>query len=129
MKFMVFNYKILKKQAKDKIFTKEHMKSTVKISLLCIAVLLIYNLCPLDVFAISNPEDKANEMGKTVWNVIMVIGYWICAIYAAKDIIREIAQGNTKDIIKVVTKYVIGFALLIFFLDILDFIKSFATIR
>lgn len=67
---------------------------------------------------------KANTIGSAFWKLLIVIGYWIIAFYGGKDILREITQGDTKDVIKVATKYGIGFAALVMFLQILDLIKS-----
>lgn len=69
---------------------------------------------------------KANELGKNIWFMVRLIGFWICAIYGGIHIIREITQGDIKEIIKVVIKYVVGLAILVFFLDILTIVLNLA---
>nr|KEI11457.1 hypothetical protein Z959_p0020 [Clostridium novyi B str. ATCC 27606] len=68
--------------------------------------------------------EKADNIGKAFWKLLLLIGYWVIAIYGGKDILTEVTQGETKDVIKVVTKYGIGFACLVLFLHALDLIKS-----
>ncbi|MCY6355357.1 hypothetical protein [Clostridium sp. ZS2-4] len=91
---------------------------------------ITYNLFTKPAYAATNGLDdainRANSIGNTFWKLLIIVGYWIIAIYGGKDILREVTQGETKDVIKVATKYGIGFAALVMFLHILDLIKSFS---
>lgn len=103
---------------------KEKLKNLLKTSIL-IAVIILgtkYNVLAAEGDDLQKAIEESNRIGKTIWTIVKIIGYWVCAVYAAKDIIKELTQGDLKDVIKVVTKYAFGFALLAFFLKILNFI-------
>lgn len=68
---------------------------------------------------------KADKMGRTVWKILLSIGYWAAAIYATKDMIADMSNSDVKEIVKTGVKYLIGYACIFFFIDFLDLIRSF----
>lgn len=104
---------------------KQFKKIVIRILSIVIAIAIV-NGMPNYAFAMSLDDaiNRANSIGKSFWKLLVVIGYWIIAFYGGKDILTEVTQGNTKDVIKIATKYGIGFAVLMGFLQLLDLIKS-----
>lgn len=107
-------------------YQKKQLNQTVRKILSIAITMVIVSGASSSVLAMGFDEavNRANSIGKAFWKLLIVIGYWIVAFYGGKDILTEITQGNTKDVIKMATKYGIGFAVLMMFLQMLDLIKT-----
>ncbi|QAT40811.1 hypothetical protein [Clostridium sp. JN-9] len=78
-----------------------------------------------DPSAIDVSIAKADKMGRTIWKILLSIGYWAAAIYATKDMIADMSNSDVKEVVKTGVKYLIGYACIFFFVDFLDLIRSF----
>jgi hypothetical protein len=68
--------------------------------------------------------DKIDKAGATILNLCRKIGYWACIIMAVIEIIRSLAQGDTKSIGKIIMKYSLGFGALFILPWIFDLIAE-----
>jgi hypothetical protein len=53
--------------------------------------------------------NKVDVAGGTILAVVRSIGYWICIIMCVVEILRCLGQGDTKQIGKIILKYLIAF--------------------
>jgi hypothetical protein len=53
--------------------------------------------------------NKVDTAGATLLAIVRKIGYWICIIMCIIEILRCLGNGNTKEIGKVIVKYLIAF--------------------
>lgn len=53
---------------------------------------------------------KVDQAGVTLLTIVRKIGYWICIIMAIVEILRCLSNGDTKEIGKIVVKYLMAFA-------------------
>ncbi|KEI18236.1 hypothetical protein [Clostridium haemolyticum] len=67
---------------------------------------------------------KIDQAGNTILGICRTIGYWTCIIMCITSIIKELLQGDTKSIAKIITKYALAFSSLYLLPWILDIIKD-----
>lgn len=67
-------------------------------------------LVSTNVYAGEVSADKINELGRKLLTLVQDIGYWFCILMAGKEIIVNLLEGQTKDVIGVIIKYVMAFA-------------------
>ena len=73
--------------------------------------------------ALGTTVNKVNEGGFMIVTLIQTVGYWICIILCAIEILRCLLNGNNRQITESITKYIIAFGALYFLPWIFDFIK------
>lgn len=111
---------------KKKYFTKNNLMMLNKIAAITIGVTIMTGNVP--VLASTNIDksiNTANDIGKAAWKILLTVGYWACAIYASKDMIADMGSADIKEIAKTGTKYLFGYAFIMYFINFLDMIKSF----
>lgn len=67
---------------------------------------------------------KIDKAGSTILDICRTIGYWVCIIMCITSIIKELLQGDTKSITKIMMKFSLAFAALYLYPWILDVIKE-----
>lgn len=77
-----------------------------------------------DIVQASADLSKIDRAGNTFLGITRKIGYWVCIVGCAIDIIKNLMQGDTKIVGKIMMKYGLGFASLYFFPWVLDLIKG-----
>lgn len=55
---------------------------------------------------------KIDMCGYALLGLAKKIGFWVCIIMASIEIIKCLFQGENKDIIKIITKYILAFSTL-----------------
>lgn len=63
-----------------------------------------------------------NEGGFAILTIARTIGYWVCIIMCIIEIIKALLDGSSKNIGKIILKYVFGFAALYLLPWLLDLI-------
>lgn len=80
------------------------------------------------VKAASNPSTQAlskiNKAGGTLLSVMRTIGYWILLIMCIIEVLKCVANGDTKEIGKIIMKYILAFAVLFLMPWFFDLIKD-----
>lgn len=66
----------------------------------------------------------AAKLGGTFLGLVRGFGYWICVVMCIVEIIRNLLQGDTKGIGKIVVKYLIAFASFYFVPYLFDVVKD-----
>lgn len=115
------------KQRFDNYNVRRLFKITYKILGITIGICIMTGHFSVIAYAsgIDKSLAKADQMGRSIWKILLSIGYWVCAIYASKDMIADMASSDIKEIVKTAIKYLVGYALIFFFIDMLDLIRSF----
>lgn len=52
--------------------------------------------------------EKINYAGNTLLTVARTIGYWVCLVMCIVEIIKSVANGDTKSISKIIMKYILA---------------------
>lgn len=73
---------------------------------------------------VNNAIDKINSLGKELWKLITVIGYWVVLVVTAKGCIQEALNGNNRNVGAIVTKGVMIMAIIYFLPELFDMMKS-----
>jgi hypothetical protein len=55
---------------------------------------------------------KINKAGLTILSVLRTIGYWILLIMCVIEVLKCVASGDTKEIGKIIMKYLLAFTVL-----------------
>lgn len=66
---------------------------------------------------------RIDMAGGTIFDFIRKIGYWICVIMCAIEILKSLCSHKNDDIIKIVFKYICAFATFYVLIWIFDSIK------
>lgn len=67
---------------------------------------------------------KINQAGNTILGICRTIGYWTCILMCISSIIKDLLQGDTRSIAKIITKYALAFSSFYLLPWILDIIKD-----
>ena len=54
--------------------------------------------------------DKINTGGFMILGVMQTIGYWLCIISCIMEILKVVMNGSSKDVGKIILKYVLVFS-------------------
>lgn len=108
---------------KLELIAKEINKNTYlkKLSVFVLANLLY---CEKALASTDDILPKVDNAGWKLLNISRSIGYWVCIIMGINEIIRNLLQGDTKTVAKIMMKYSLVFAALYIFPWILDIIKD-----
>ena len=103
----------------------EQLKRNKKKYLLVVIMIAItFNSTTLIAFANGASLDSINKAGMTILELVREVGYWVCIIMGAKDIITNAMRGHIDRIGTVITMYALAFGALFFLPWIFDIIKS-----
>lgn len=72
----------------------------------------------------ANGAQAAAKLGGTFLNMVRSFGYWICVVMCIVEIIRNLLQGDTKGIGKIIVKYLIAFASFYFVPFLFDTVRE-----
>ncbi|MDP4143164.1 MAG: hypothetical protein Q8936_01600 [Bacillota bacterium] len=126
MQFHVFYCKRKKKPLlSDR--TKKLLFTVAKISFMVVSLCLTQGSLHVLAAGVDDNIAKANKMGLAMWKIMLTIGYWAAAIFASKDMITDLGNSDIKQIVRTGVKYLVGYAFIFFFLDLLNLIKSFGN--
>jgi len=67
---------------------------------------------------------KINAGGYMILGIVQNVGYWIVILFGSLDIIKDLMQGDTKNVGKILMKYSFGYASLYLLPTMMDLIKS-----
>lgn len=126
IEIICYNHKL--RNFKENYCTQKNMRILKKVASLTVGLCLTFgctHVLAADPSAIEVSIAKADKMGRTIWKILLSIGYWAAAIYATKDMIADMSNSDVKEIVKTGVKYLIGYACIFFFIDFLDLIRSF----
>lgn len=126
MKIEIIYHNSTIEELRNKYNTRKNIKILKKIAGLTIGLCLTMGYT--SVLATPNIEETiatADRMGRMVWKILLAIGYWAAAIYGTKDMIADFGSSDLKGLVKTGIKYLVGFAIIFFFIDFLDLIRSF----
>jgi len=62
--------------------------------------------------ATTDPLAKVNIAGATFLSILRTIGYWLCLIFCILEILKILMNGQTKDVGKIIIKYLLVFSTL-----------------
>lgn len=68
--------------------------------------------------------DKINYAGGTLLTVIRTVGYWIALLMCIVEIIRCLANGDTKEISKIIIKYLLAIGAFFILPWLFDLVKA-----
>jgi hypothetical protein len=68
--------------------------------------------------------DKINYAGNTLLTVARTIGYWVCLVMCIVEIIKSVANGDTKSISKIVMKYILAIGAFYMLPWLFDLVKA-----
>lgn len=110
---------------------KEEMQKTIerkimqnkKLKKLSVFVLANLLYCQ-KVLATTADMAKIDKAGMAMLGIIRTFGYWICIIMCIIEIIKSLTAGDTKNIGKIIAKYIIAFATFYFLPWMFDVIKD-----
>lgn len=93
-----------------------------KISAMFLGTVLYCN----NVYAVPSGGMKGiDKFGMRVLSILRSVGYWVCLLMCIKEIIQSATSGgDTKDILKIIIKYVIIFGSLYLVPEIFDMIPQ-----
>ncbi|CAM2972991.1 hypothetical protein HAHI6034_11770 [Hathewaya histolytica] len=77
-----------------------------------------------NVMACNADLSKVNKAGNVILNIVQTFGYWACIVLCIIDLLKHLFDGNTKNIGKIVSGYVVAFSAFYFIPWIFDIIKS-----
>lgn len=73
---------------------------------------------------------KIDQAGNTILGICTTVGYWTCLSMCITSILKELLQGDTRGIARIITKYALAFSTFYLFPMILNIIKDiFAWIK
>lgn len=67
---------------------------------------------------------KINKGGSMILGVIQTVGYWLCVLSCIMEILKTVMNGSTKDVGKVMVKYLLIFGSLYLMPWLFDLIKA-----
>lgn len=67
---------------------------------------------------------KINKGGFMILGVIQTVGYWLCVLSCIMEILKTVMNGSTKDVGKVMVKYLLIFGSLYLMPWLFDLIKA-----
>lgn len=130
MKIEVLYYNEKLSNLKRKYVTQKNIRALKKIVCMTVGICIVMGstkVLAADPSAIEKSIEKADRLGRMVWKILLSIGYWAAAIYATKDMIADMSNSDVKEIVKTGVKYLVGYALIFFFVDFLDIIRSYGN--
>jgi hypothetical protein len=65
-----------------------------------------------NVYAATDPMGKVDIAGATFLGILRTIGYWLCLIFCILEILKILMNGQSKDIGKIIIKYLLVFSTL-----------------
>ncbi|MGL5149646.1 MAG: hypothetical protein ACRC7N_03615 [Clostridium sp.] len=74
--------------------------------------------------ASTNVEGKIAGAGQRFFNIIRGLGYWLCLIGCVVEVLKSVSSGGSKDIGKIIMKYLLIFGSLYFMPWAFDLIKE-----
>ncbi|MDU5111159.1 MAG: hypothetical protein E6248_11975 [Clostridium sp.] len=72
----------------------------------------------------SDAGNKINEAGSTILGIVQSIGYWLCIIGCVMEILKSLMNGSSKDVGKIIIKYLLIFGSLYLMPWAFDLIKE-----
>lgn len=72
----------------------------------------------------SDAFGKINKGGLMILGLIQTVGYWLCIISCVMEILKTVMNGATKDVGKVMIKYILIFASLYLMPWLFDLIRE-----
>lgn len=74
--------------------------------------------------ASTEAEDKIGIAGNKFFGIVKVLGYWLCLIGCIAEILKSVATGSSKDIGKIMIKYILIFGAMYIMPWAFDLIKE-----
>lgn len=91
-------------------------------------LVVISMACMLGLGKIANAatdvEGKITGAGQKFFSIIRTLGYWLCLIGCIVEILKSVSTGGSKDIGKIIMKYLLIFGALYFMPWAFDLIKE-----
>lgn len=89
-----------------------------------ITVFVLANLIWCEkVFAQQVNTDPINKAGDTLLNIAQSFGYWVFLIMCIIDILKSVTNGDTKNILNIISKYLVAFGSFYFLPYLFNLIK------
>jgi len=85
---------------------------------------VMMNICFVCCSGIVMADPKIDKAGNTILALCRNLGYWLCIIMCTLEVLRNLMQGDTRGIARIISKYAMGFGTLYFLPWLFDLIKS-----
>lgn len=116
-------YKDLKKSNKLELIAGEILKNDRLKRLTIFTIAGLNVMCKVSADT-TNAVTKINSAGNTFLGIFQSIGYWLCLIGAIMEILKCVMNGSSKDVGKIILKYVLVFASIYLIPFAFDLIKE-----
>jgi hypothetical protein len=80
-------------------------------------------ICSVLGMVVTDPS-KLDAAGTKILNICRQFGYWGCIIMATVEITKALMRGDSKDITKIIAKYLAGFGALYLLPFLFNLIKD-----
>ena len=88
---------------------KSNYKRLEKLTVLTVAMI---GLARDNVYAATDAMGKVDVAGNTFLGVLRTLGYWLCLIFCILEILKSLMNSQSKDIGKIIIKYLLVFSTL-----------------